>query len=116
MRVPARDSPILSISSRFDEPESTKRTRRAAEAAESAGAQGKFWEFHDTLFENQTEWAPLIDPKGKFEGYAQKLGLDVTKFKSDLTSDTVKAAVAADEEGDADEESQDGEQGIDRAA
>ena len=26
---------------------------RAAEAAEAAGAQGKFWEMHDCLFENQ---------------------------------------------------------------
>ena len=28
-------------------------------AAECAGAQGKFWEMHDLLFERQDEWAAL---------------------------------------------------------
>src|SRR4029077_5724016 len=31
----------------------------ATEAAESAGAQGKFWEIHDRMFENQGAWSQL---------------------------------------------------------
>jgi protein-disulfide isomerase len=53
--------------------------RLAAQAAEAAGAQGKFWEMHDTLFEHQDalEVADLI-------GYAKSLGLDTAKFERDL--------------------------------
>lgn len=35
------------------------KAQKAAEASECAKDQGKFWEFHDKLFENQTEWASL---------------------------------------------------------
>ncbi len=35
------------------------RAQKAAEAAECAKDQGKFWEFHDQLFDNQTDWASL---------------------------------------------------------
>ena len=31
----------------------------AAEAAEAAGAQGKFWEMHDLLFDRSQEWSGL---------------------------------------------------------
>lgn len=51
----------------------------AAEAAEAAGAQGKFWEMHDLLFENQQhlEIEDLIR-------YAEILGLDPVRFERDL--------------------------------
>ena len=51
----------------------------AAESAEAAGAQGKFWEMHDTLFANQQalEVSDLL-------GYADDLGLDVPRFSRDL--------------------------------
>jgi hypothetical protein len=32
-----------------------RHARPAAEAAEAAGAQGRFWEMHDKLYENQTD-------------------------------------------------------------
>ncbi|MGZ3667766.1 MAG: DsbA family protein [Ktedonobacterales bacterium] len=51
----------------------------AAEAAETAGAQGKFWEMHDTLFEHQKA---LDDPD--LVQYAADLGLDVVQFQADL--------------------------------
>ncbi len=35
------------------------RAQKAAEAAECAKDQGKFWEFHDQLFDNQNDWASL---------------------------------------------------------
>jgi len=56
---------------------------RAAEAAEAAGAQGKFWQMHDMLFEHQNalDDAHLLD-------YAQAIGLDVNRFASDLAEQT----------------------------
>ena len=53
--------------------------RLAAQAAEAAGAQGKFWEMHDTLFEHQ-DALDVAD----LTGYAKSLGLDTAKFERDL--------------------------------
>jgi protein-disulfide isomerase len=60
----------------------------AATAAEAAGLQGKYYEYHDLLYEDQNAWkdAAASDRTGKFEEYAKQLSLDVSKFKSDLSS------------------------------
>lgn len=68
----------------------------AAQAAGAAGAQGKFWEMHDVLFEKQDEWESERDAKGKFSQYAQDLGLDMEQFESDFESDVVKDKINAD--------------------
>jgi protein-disulfide isomerase len=52
---------------------------RAAEAAEAAGAQGRFWEMHDTLYENQSRLA-----EEHLHGYAEQLDLDVGVFDREL--------------------------------
>ncbi len=52
---------------------------RAAEAAEAAGAQDRFWEMHDRLYEHQDR---LGD--GDLVGHAEALGLDVGRFSQDL--------------------------------
>ena len=51
----------------------------AAEAAESAGAQGKFWEIHDRMFENQGASGQLQLAK-----HAKAVGLDVRQFRRDM--------------------------------
>jgi protein-disulfide isomerase len=51
----------------------------AAEAAEAAGAQGKFWEMHDLLFENQ---GALKLPH--LLSYAERISLDVARWQHDL--------------------------------
>lgn len=51
----------------------------AAEAAEAAGAQAKFWEMHDRLFERQF----ALDDASLLE-YALELGLDVARFRREL--------------------------------
>lgn len=63
----------------------------AAEAAEAAGAQGKFWEMHDTLYENQhnLEGQALVH-------YASGLGLDVPRFNRDLQQHRQLANVRRD--------------------
>jgi protein-disulfide isomerase len=51
----------------------------AAEAAECAGAQGRFWQMHDLLFENQDR---LL---GKhLHGYADRLQLDMALFTAEM--------------------------------
>lgn len=68
----------------------------AAVAAEAAGQQGKFWEMHNLLFTNQAKWSAETDHRKVFEDYAQKLGLDVEKFKSDMAGIATKQRVDAD--------------------
>ena len=53
----------------------------AAEAAECAGDQGKFWEMHDLLFDNQTH----LKPK-HLHGYAERLELDLDRKSTRLNS------------------------------
>lgn len=68
----------------------------SAEAAEAANAQGKFWEMHDKLYENQTTWAASSKPLDLFVKYAADLGLDVNKFKSDVASNKYANIINAD--------------------
>ncbi len=60
-------------------------------AAEAAHRQGKFWEMHDKIFENQREMSPE-----KYEEYAAEIGLDMEQYKRDLTSSQVKSRIDAD--------------------
>src|SRR5919107_2047943 len=55
------------------------RARRAALAAEAAATQGRFWEMHDLLFENQDELG-----EENLTRYAAELGLDLQRFGADL--------------------------------
>jgi protein-disulfide isomerase len=51
----------------------------AAESAEAAGAQDKFWDMHDMLFQNQ----PYFELENLI-AYANAIGLDIDAFTSDL--------------------------------
>ncbi|RYD89899.1 MAG: DsbA family protein [Sphingomonadales bacterium] len=51
----------------------------AAEAAEAAGAQGKFWEMHDALYENQDQLGQEL-----IETLVERLRLDAARFEADL--------------------------------
>ena len=64
---------------------------QAAEAAEAAAAQGKFWQMHDLLYENQRhlETDDLI-------AYARRLGLDVPRFQRELADHVHAARVRED--------------------
>lgn len=69
------------------------RARPAALAAQAAGQQGKFWEMHDKLLENQQALdAPAL------ESYARALKLNMTAFKAALVSAEIARAVDADAE------------------
>jgi protein-disulfide isomerase len=51
----------------------------AAEAAESAGAQGRFWEMHDLIFEHQDRLT-----RGDLEAWAGRAGVELDRFRHDL--------------------------------
>jgi protein-disulfide isomerase len=63
----------------------------AAEAAEAAGAQGQFWPMHDMLFENQG--ALGTEDLGR---YASALGLDESRFRTELHRHAHAARVRED--------------------
>ena len=56
-----------------------KLARKAAAAALAAGSEGKFWEFHDMLFENVSSLS-----REKLTEIAERLGLDAKAFKEKL--------------------------------
>jgi protein-disulfide isomerase len=51
----------------------------AAEAAEAASAQGKFWEMHELLYDNQSQLE-----LGHLHGYAERLQLDLPRYQGAL--------------------------------
>jgi protein-disulfide isomerase len=51
----------------------------AAEAAEIAGGQGKFWQMHDLLFENQSHLK-----QQHLHGYAERLELDMARYTAEM--------------------------------
>ena len=65
----------------------------AARFAECAAAQGKFWEFHDRLFLEQTTWAQSENAISIFAGYVQELQLDRKKITECLESSKTIARV-----------------------
>lgn len=67
-----------------------------ARAAEAAAAQGKFWQMHDLLYENQSQWSESSDPIPFFKQYAQQLGLNAGRFNKDYASSKVNDAINAD--------------------
>jgi protein-disulfide isomerase len=86
VRLAFRDFPIANL-----HPKAPK----VAEAARCAGEHGKFWEYHDLLFDHQTQ-ATTED----FKRFADQLKLDPKSFASCLDSGKQRAAVKSDlEEG-----------------
>jgi protein-disulfide isomerase len=65
----------------------------SAKAAWAAGQQGKFWEFHDALFENQQK---LGEPL--YVATAQALNLDLKRFDQDRNGQAASAAIQKDVE------------------
>ena len=64
----------------------------AAEAAEAAAAQGKFWQMHDGLFENQSTLS-----SEEIRKCAARAGLDLARFETELKAGVYRAVVQAQE-------------------
>ncbi len=86
MRYLFRHFPLISIH---------PNAQKAAEGAECAGEQGKFWEMHDLLFEEQDQWSSSADAIGAFKDMAGDLGLDQAEFDSCLDSGKYADVVSA---------------------
>ena len=82
VKVAFRDFPLSSIH---------PHAQMAAEAGRCAEEQGKFWEYHDAMFADQSK----LDQAG-LEATAKSLGLDEKGFVSCLTSGRFTAAIDQD--------------------
>ena len=72
----------------------------AALAARAAQAQGKFWEYHDLIYANQSSGNSGGYSEESLTALAEEAGLDVDRFRRDLESARYEAVVQADfEEG-----------------
>ena len=69
---------------------------QAARAAEAAARQGKFWEMHDKIFEGQKVWEQTQNPQTYFDQYAEAVGLDMEKYRTDRDSSDVAAVINKD--------------------
>jgi protein-disulfide isomerase len=65
--------------------------RKAAAAALAAGRQGKFWEFHDRLFQNYNRLNDQV-----VQEQAQQLGLDMQKFEKDMNDPQIAQVINQD--------------------
>jgi protein-disulfide isomerase len=65
----------------------------AAKAAAAAHRQGKFWQMHRLMFQNQRE---LTQPN--FERWAQEIGCNLERFRADMNSPEIAAQVQADKQ------------------
>jgi len=68
----------------------------AASASEAAGLQGKFWEMHKLIFEHQKEWKDQFDVRPIFQGYAERIGLNMERFKRDMDGEVVQQRIFQD--------------------
>lgn len=85
VRIEWRDFPYLG-------PESTL----AADAGRAAAAQDRFWEFHDAMYADQPAPNSGSLTEDYLVGVARQVGLDVDRFRRDLASESVAAAVQDD--------------------
>ena len=83
--------PIRLIYRHFPRETAHSPSQRAAEAAEAAGRQGKFWEMHHLLLQNQE----ALD-EANLLAHATRLGLDTRQFAADLENHTFAERVLGD--------------------
>ena len=85
LRLEWRDFPYLG-----------RESRRAAVAARAAQEQGRFWEYHDVLFENQKGENNRAFSDENLVAFAEKAGLDVERFEAMLESGEYEEVVDKD--------------------
>ena len=73
-----------------------EKANEAAMAARCADDQGKFWDMHDKLYQNQQTWEVSSDFTGVLEGYAGDLGMDKAAFKSCVASSKYASQISGD--------------------
>jgi protein-disulfide isomerase len=83
--------PVMRVFRHFPVKSKHPRARALAHAAEAAALQGRFWDMHDSLFEDQGH---IDDPH--LWDRARKLGLDLKRFEADRRSERVAKRVERD--------------------
>ena len=73
-----------------------KHALEASQAAAAAGLQGRFWEMHDLLYQNQSVWSEAPDLRPIVINFARQIGLDVDRFVKDMDGAQVAAIISAD--------------------
>ena len=86
-----KELPITRVFRHFPVASKHPRARALAHAAEAAALQGRFWEMHDSLLEDQGH---LDDPH--LWERARRLGLDLERFDADRRSQAVAKRVDSD--------------------
>lgn len=70
----------------------------SAEAAMCAGAQGKFWQMHDGIFDTQEKWASSAAPAAIFDSVARARGVDIKRWRQCIASGVTKPLIQADQQ------------------
>ena len=60
----------------------------AAEASEVAAQQGKFWQMHDLLFDNQLHLKP-----NQLHSYAEQLNLDMARYAAEMDDEIYRQRI-----------------------
>lgn len=73
----------------------------AHRAAEAAGKQGKFFEMHDLIYQNQQRWSAQSGISQSVAndimvGFAEQLNLNIEQFKADAASSAINDIIQAD--------------------
>jgi protein-disulfide isomerase len=69
---------------------------QAATAVEAAGEQGRYWEMHDLIFENQDQWSRKPNPEADFLTYASRIGLNQNAFMQAMRSPAIQDRILKD--------------------
>jgi len=68
----------------------------AAQAAVAAGFQGRFWQMHDLIYQNQSAWTSAPDVQPYFINYARQAGVDVSRFLNDTVNSRTTTIISSD--------------------
>jgi protein-disulfide isomerase len=68
----------------------------AAQAAMCASAQNKFWQYHDGLFNSQSTWETMQQPRPVLDSLAKSVGVDMAAWGSCVDSGKMLPLIRAD--------------------
>jgi len=68
----------------------------AAMAVEAAGEQGKYWEMHDLVMENQDKWSSSSNPETEFVVLANRIGVNSNAFMQAMRSPELQDRILQD--------------------
>lgn len=68
----------------------------SAQAAMCASAQGKFWQYHDALFDSQKQWEEMPQPRPVLDSLAKSVGVNFPEWSKCVDSDKMLPLIFAD--------------------